>query len=100
MLTSVTTTRRLGCAPRLPGALLGVLLGLPFATATHAQDVPGSKDHPFIHRMPFSYIVHYSQEEVGSYPLVLGALPSDDLDPMDARRPFDSRGRAPVSRVA
>lgn len=96
-MTSVTTRRRLGRAPRLAGALLGVLLGIPIAIAAHAQEVPGAKDHPFIGRMPFSFIVHYTQEEVGTYPLVLGPLPSDDAGPDDVERKQSLKGR--VTRI-
>ena len=95
-MTCVTTTRR-SATRALAGALLGMLTAMPLAGPAHAQDVPGSQDHAFLSRMPFAWIAHYSQEESGTYELVLSALPSDDAGPEDAERRQKLEGR--VTRI-
>lgn len=97
LMESVTTTQHPARALRLAGALLGMLSVLVLAGAAHAQDVPGSKDHPYVGRMPFSWITHYAQEEAAAYQLVLGPLPSDDASPVDIEQSQTLQGR--VTRI-
>jgi hypothetical protein len=49
-------------------------------------DVPGSADHPIVPRLPFATIVHYEHTAAGTYPLVLGPLPSDEATVADVER--------------
>ncbi len=96
-MESVTMRRRSVQTLWLMGAILGVLSGLVLVNPVHAQDIPGSKDHPFLSRLPFAWIVYYDQQEDASYPLVLGTLPSDDASIGDIEEKQILKGR--VTRI-
>jgi len=97
-MESVTMRRRPVRTLRLVGAILGVLSALVLANPVHAeQDVPGSKDHPYLNRLPFAWITYYDQQEDASYPFVLGPLPSDDAKVADIEQQQLIKGR--VTRI-
>lgn len=57
----------------LISCLLQIFAGLLFAQ----EDIPGSKDHPFITRYPDSYITHYDVASFGEYNVATGPLKRD-----------------------
>lgn len=58
-----------------------------FALQVHAQDVPGSRDHPVVSRYPGSHIYHYTVKEFERLYLLLGPVrSSSDKEISEAKR--------------